>query len=344
MSRPTTFLYLQQEEVIACGGLDMNATMDAIEKVFHLYDQGDVIDLAPSVIHWGDRMARRVALHTAYVGGDAQVTGIKWIPSNPDNPRTLGLPRSNALTILNDAQTGYPLAVLEGKLISDMRTGAVCGVGAKYLARVEASAACFIGAGPSSRTQLMALQLVLPRLDTILLFDLRRENAERFVREMSQRLALPERMFRIVDSAETAVRGADVIVTATGVNIRHRYLRWEWLRPGALIVNHSVNDVEFDVVERADLVVLDSTEQLDFTDVVIAECHKRGLLAEHRTRLFGAVIAGRQAGRQTDNEIILFSSAGMGMTDVISAKRICDVARARGLGTTLRLWDTPIWY
>lgn len=341
---PERFVYLQQEQIIACGGLDIAATMAAVEHVFRLFDEGAVIDLPPSVIHWGDRMARRVALHAAYVGGDLEVTGIKWIPSNPDNPRTLKLPRSNAITILNDAQTGYPLALFEGKLISDMRTGGVCGVGAKYLARPGASVVGFIGAGPSSRTQLMALHQVLPHLARVTLFDLVRENAERFVQDMSRRLDLPERMFTIAGSAEDAVREADVLVTATGVNIRRRYLRWEWLRPGALLVNHSVNDPEFDVFERADLVALDSRAQLEFSDVVIAECYKRGLLAESRVALFGAIVAGRHPGRKTSNDIIVFSPAGMGMTDVAVAKRIYDNAIAKGIGTTLRLWDAPIWY
>ena len=341
---PERFLYLQQEQIVACGGLDIVATMEVVEHVFRLFDEGAVIDLPPSVIHWGDRMARRVALHAAYVGGDLEVTGIKWIPSNPDNPRTLKLPRSNAITILNDADTGYPLAVLEGKLISDMRTGAVCGVGAKYLARPGASVAGFIGGGPSSRTQLMALHRVLPELARVVVFDLVRENAERFVVDMSRRLELPQRMFTIAASAETAVREADVLVTATGVNIRRRYLRWEWLRPGTLLVNHSVNDPEFDVFERADLVALDSRAQLEFSDVVIAECHKRGLLAESRTALFGSVVTGRHPGRKTANDIIVFSPAGMGMTDVAVARRIYGIARAKGIGTQLRLWDSPIWY
>jgi len=161
---------------------------------------------------------------------------------------------------------------------------------------------------------------------------------------MSRRLDLPDRMFTVAKSAEEAVREADVIVTATGVNIRRRYLRWEWFRPGTLLVNHSVNDVEFDVLERADLVVLDSPAQLQFSDVVIAECHKRGLLAENRTALFGAVVTGRHPGRKAANEIILFSPAGMGMTDVAAAKRIYEAARAKGVGTALKRWETPIWY
>ena len=78
--------------------------------------------------------------------------------------------------------------------------------------------------------------------------------------------------------------------------------------------------------------------------MVIAECHKRGLLAESRTALFGSVVTGRHPGRKTANDIIVFSPAGMGMTDVAVASRIYGIARAKGIGTQLRLWDSPIWY
>lgn len=283
-------------------------------------------------------------MHAAYVGGDVQVAGTKWIPSNPDNPQTLGLPRSNALTILSDPQTGYPLAVMEGKLISDMRTGAVCGLGARYLARPGASVVGLIGGGPINRTQLMALHHILPRLERVVVYDLRREHAERFVQDISRRLGLAPARFSIAPSAEAAVREADIVATATNVNLTQRYLRWEWLRPGTLVVNTSVNDVEFGVVEHADRVVLDSMNQLDADGIVIAECRRRGLLTEDRISLIGAVVTGRHPGRRAEHEVILFSPLGMGMNDVVNAKRIYDAARARGIGTTLRLWDAPEWF
>lgn len=344
MAGPVTFLYLQQEEVKACGGLDMAATIAAVETAFRLFDQGDVMEMPLPVIHWGNRAGRRIAMHAAYVGGTDHIAGFKWIPSNPDNPHTLQLPRSNALTILTDPQTGYPLAVLEGKLISDMRTGAVCGLGAKYLARPGASSAGLIGGGPINRVQLMALHHVLPRLERIAIYDLRKERAEQFVADMRQRLSLPADMFAFAPTAEAAVRDADVIATATNVDVSGRYLQRRWLRPGALVVNTSVNDVEFDVVRGADLVVIDSRKQLDTPDIVMAEAYKRGMLSDDRLTQIGAIVTGRHPGRRSAEEVILFSPLGMGMNDVINAKRIYDTARARGVGTSLKLWDSPEWF
>jgi ornithine cyclodeaminase len=344
MAGPVTFLYLQQEEVKACGGLNMAATIAAVETAFRLFDQGEVMEVPLPVIHWGNRAGRRIAMHAAYIGGTDQIAGLKWIPSNPDNPHTLQLPRSNALTILTDPQTGYPLAILEGKLISDMRTGAVCGLGAKYLARPGASSVGLIGGGPINRVQLMALHQVLPRLERVAIYDIRRERAERFVADMCGRLSIPAKVFSLAPTAEAAVRDADVITTATNVDISGRYLQWGWLRPGALVVNTSINDIDFDVVKQANLVVLDSQKQLATPEIVMAEAYKRRIISDDRLTQIGAIVTGRHPGRRGADEVILFSPLGMGMNDVINAKRIYDTARERGVGTTLKLWDSPEWF
>ena len=108
MSRAVKFLYLTQEQVIECGGLDMVQTMEAVEKVFSLLDAGECIEPHAPSIRWGGLNDRRISMHPAYVGGDVQVAGIKWIPSNPENPIKRNMPRSNGVTILNDPETGLP--------------------------------------------------------------------------------------------------------------------------------------------------------------------------------------------------------------------------------------------
>ncbi len=86
MSKTVEFLYLQQEEVIQCGGLDMDAYIAGVEKAFTLLEKGDCIERESPIIQWADGTGRRIAFHPGYVGGDVNVAGIKWIPSNPENP------------------------------------------------------------------------------------------------------------------------------------------------------------------------------------------------------------------------------------------------------------------
>ena len=100
----------------------------------------------------------------AYVGGDFDVAGLKWIPSVPDNPERNGLPRANALVLLSDRATGLPLAVMDGTVVSAMRTGAVTGLAVRHLAARGARVACLLGAGVLAHTQLEALRLAMAEL------------------------------------------------------------------------------------------------------------------------------------------------------------------------------------
>jgi ornithine cyclodeaminase/alanine dehydrogenase-like protein (mu-crystallin family) len=346
MSRTVEFLYLQQEEVIQCGGLDMDAYIAGAEKAFRLLETGDCIERESPPIRWADGTGRRIAFHPAYVGGDVNVAGIKWIPSNPENPIKLSLPRSNALTILTEPVSGYPLAVMDGKLISDMRTGAVAGVGARYLAHKEAEVITMIGAGPIARTQLWAMASTMPEVSKIVLYDLVPANAQAFIDDMSVRLGLDENLFVIADSAETAVREADVVATATNVSMAERYLEYSWLKPGALIVNTSVNDPTFETLEKVDLIVVDIKDQLDVHrgKILLPAAVASGLIHRDDIIEMGRIITGLHPGRTDHRQKILFSPIGLGLHDLINAKRVYDIAREKGVGTTLKLWDEPIWF
>src|SRR5919199_6694531 len=146
----TDFLYLSQEDVVAAGGLDMAAMVDVIEDAFRVKADGGVILPPKSMISWSDEPGAderhgRIMAMAAYVGGAFDVAGVKWIPSVPDNPRRRGLPRANALIVLSDRETGLPLAVMDGTVLSAMRTGAVTGVALRHLARQGAVRACLLG-------------------------------------------------------------------------------------------------------------------------------------------------------------------------------------------------------
>src|SRR5437588_2377146 len=146
----TSFLYLSQEDVVAAGGTDMPAVIDVIERAFRVKAQGQVFMPPKVMITWSDEpgteeLHGRIMAMPAYVGGEFDVAGLKWIPSVPSNP-SRGLPRANAL-VLSDRETGLPLAVMDGTVVSAMRTGAVTGVAVRHLARGDERRACLLGAG-----------------------------------------------------------------------------------------------------------------------------------------------------------------------------------------------------
>src|SRR6478752_2059001 len=138
----TSFLYLSQEDVIAAGGLDMAAVVDVIERAFRVKADGQVVMPPKVMITWSDEpgteeLHGRIMAMPAYVGGDFDVAGLKWIPSVPGNPARNGLPRANALVLLSARETGLPLAVMDGTVVSAMRTGADTGLAVSAASSAE---------------------------------------------------------------------------------------------------------------------------------------------------------------------------------------------------------------
>ncbi|MBM4338277.1 MAG: hypothetical protein FJ110_01915 [Deltaproteobacteria bacterium] len=169
-------LYLSQEEVIEAGGLEMGKTIEAVETAFRACANGETLNPLKTVIMWDkDKPAdvrRRVIAMPSCIESEKRFAGVKWISSAPENPKNIGIPRATALIILNDYESGVPLCVMDGTIVSAMRTGAMSGVGAKYLAKKDSQTVGLIGTGGQGRTQLMALKIVLPRLNRIQVYDL----------------------------------------------------------------------------------------------------------------------------------------------------------------------------
>jgi ornithine cyclodeaminase/alanine dehydrogenase-like protein (mu-crystallin family) len=347
VSKETQVLWLSQSDVIAAGGLDMAATVDDVEEVFRLHGLGEFALPRKVSLEWtweetpAGEQSNHVNLMSGYVGGQVDAAGFKAIASFPRNPFKRNLPRASALIVLHDTQVGLPLAVMDGTLISAMRTGAVSGVGAKYLAREDVTRVGLIGAGVQSRTQLMALQVARPGIERAAVFDIRRDRSEAFAAEMGERLGLD---IQVAESAEEVVRQAEMLVTAT-TNIAKPIVHDGWLAPGSYYAHVSAYECEYDVIHHADKVLVDdwdlvkarmySTVALMWRD---GEFSDDDLYAE-----FGQVVSGQKLGRENKAEVIVFSPIGLALHDVAVAHRIYRAALDRGLGQRVTLWDRPLW-
>ncbi|MBU0495333.1 MAG: ornithine cyclodeaminase family protein [Chloroflexi bacterium] len=328
------FLYLSQADVRATG-IDMATAMDAVEDSFRLHHQGQAILPHKTVLDLDERERGRGNAMPAYVAGEYEVFGIKWIAGFPKNPIRYGLPRATGLFILNDSWKGIPLAIMDCTLLSAMRTGAVTGVAARYLARPDAESVAMIGAGVQARTQLQALQIACPGLRQVRAFDVRRETADQYAAEMNRQLALD---VRAVDSPEAAVRDADIIVTVTVAD--EPIVKDAWVKPGSLFAAvGSYQEEEFAVVQRSDKVVVDSLEAvLHRGTPVIALMIDQGLIEPARITELGAIVCGDAPGRETPGERIFFSPIGMGTEDVCVCYKTYQLAIERGIGTRLGLF------
>lgn len=330
-----SFIYLTQKEVVE-SGLNMRFTLEVIEDVFRLHAEGKVNVPFKTVLDLGERERGRINSMPAYVGGEYDVCGIKWIAGFPKNPLKHGLPRATGLIVLNNSWTGIPLVIMDCTLISAMRTGAVTGVGAKYLARKDSETVAMIGAGVQARTQLSALVHVLDNLKEVRVFDIRMEASKKYAEDMSKETNLK---IIPVESPEKAVVGADIVVTVTVAD--EPIVKEKWMKKGSFFAHvGSYQEEEYEVVLNSDKIVVDEWKHVLHRETpVLAKMYKDGLLSEDRIYAdLGEIIIGKKKGRESDDERIFFAPIGMGSEDVAVAYKLYKNAKQKGLGKVLNMF------
>lgn len=330
-------LYLSRGDLSVLGGDHSQPYVDAVTRGLSLHARGDYVQPLKPYLRWSgaDHIADRIIAMPCYLGGEQPIAGLKWVGSRQHNPARFGLERASAVIVLNDADTNYPIAILEGGLISGMRTAAITAIATRHLARKEFADVACIGCGPIARMQMQTLLEQFPSIAHIHLFDLSRETAVTLANVLAK--DYPNVRFFIADSAELAVRAADVVVTCTITDAP--YLAYEWLIPGAFISNISIMDVHKDVYEKADKVVVDDWDQSNREKKIINQLVLEGRFSRERLHAeLGEIVAGSRPGRENDHEIILLNPMGMAIDDIVCARHFYHLARERGIGTQLPLY------
>jgi len=323
-------LYLSREDLIECGLLDFDSALADVEAVLRMMARGEV-EMPPKValeLFQPDGVPRgHFVAMPAYLRG-LNIAGVKWAAGFYTNPAR-GLPHGLDIVILSDPETGRPLAIMEGALITAVRTGAVAGVGAKYLSPPGASTATLVGAGVVGRACAHALVRAVPGL-SLWVYDVRRERAESVAREVGARVA---------GDLREAVERSDIVVTATSA--LSPVVRDDWLRRDAVCIEIGKNEFEDATILRASRVVVDYWEQVVSREwVSLARLWRRGLLSRDRVESIAEVVA---RGGAREGGLKFFSPIGMACEDIIVAYRLYKRALERGLGVRLPLWRHTDW-
>lgn len=340
MTTPTNspdLLYLSRNDLIELGGGHSQPYVDAIIDGLTAHVRRDYVQPLKPYLRWpgADHIADRIIAMPCYLGGEQAIAGLKWIGSRQHNPARFGLERASAVVLLNDAQTNYPIAIMEGGLISGMRTAAITAVATRHLARGGFTDVAGIGCGPIARMQMQTLLEQFPSIERLHLFDLSSAAADALIAELAGRF--PTIALLKADSAEAAVRAADVIVTCTVADAP--YLPYDWLKPGTFVSNVSIMDVHKEVYELADKVVVDDWEQSNREKKIINQLVLEGRFSrEHLHAELGEIVVGDKPGRENDREIILLNPMGMALDDIVCARHFYHLARERGIGTQLPLY------
>ncbi len=234
--------------------------------------------------------------------------------------------------------TGELAALIEADYLGRMRTGAASGVATKFMARPDARTLGVVGTGGQAATEVEAICAVRP-IERVRVYGRREEKKREFARQVAARVNVPVEPAR---TAEEAVRGADVVVTATTAT--HPVIHAAWLAAGAHINAVGSNlahkcELEGEIVRQAGVIAADSVEQSkieagDLIQVFGGDAGRWASVVE-----LAQIVVGRVPGRHDAEEITLFKSNGVAIEDVAVAARIYELARVRKLGREVALFE-----
>ncbi|HWG58809.1 MAG TPA: ornithine cyclodeaminase family protein [Candidatus Acidoferrales bacterium] len=311
-------LLLNESDVQAI--LTMPLALEAVENSFRRLAEGSAILHARQRLH----LPGKSYLHYLAAGDSAAgYMGLKIYTSSRQGLRFL-IP-------LFAAQSGDFAALIEAGYLGQMRTGAATGLATRLMAREDASIAAIIGTGSQARTQIEAIVLVR-KVEEIRAYSRDARRREQFAAEMTERLRVP---VKAVSSAEEAVRGAGIVITAT--TSAEPVLEERWIEPGMHIAAIGANfahkrELDAAAVKRCNRIVADSRAQAreeagDLIQVFGTDDRQWESVAE-----LAEVVTGKIAGRKSPDEITFFKSTGVATEDIAVAARVYEIARRRGIG------------
>ncbi|HSM61681.1 MAG TPA: ornithine cyclodeaminase family protein [Longimicrobiales bacterium] len=308
--------------------VDMPAAIEIMRGAFAALSAGD----ADVPIRLGIESAHGVHLFMPAHVRTTGDTGVKVVTVSPEN-RARGLPAIHAVVLVLDAETGRPVALMDGTHLTALRTGAAGGLAADLLARRDASVVALFGAGVQARAQLEAVRCVRP-VREVRIVSRGGASAARLASELTGVEA------RAVDDPGEALRGAHVVITAT--DSARPVFPGGAVEEGAHVTavgsyTPLMREVDTELVLRARVFVDQRAAALEEAGDLAGPIADGAVTEEVVVAELGEVASGAHAGRTSDAEITYFKSVGNAVQDVAVAARILEVAERRGLGATFDL-------
>ena len=318
-------LYLSQSEV-ASVGVTMKEIIDALEIAFREHGNGRTeMPPKPGVHTQPDAFIHAMP---AYIPALKSV-GMKWVSGYPENYKR-GLPYITGLMILNDDETGVPLAVMDCTWITAMRTGAATALAAKYLARPELESVGILGCGVQGRTNLEALKVLFP-IKRVVAYDSLPDVLDRYADDMQKRFGV-----QVVKAKQPreAVDGLDMVVTAGPILRKpHATIKAGWLKPGAF-----ASLVDFDSYWEG--AAMKEASKFCTDDIPQFEHYREVGYFQDVPPIYaslGELVAGEKRGRENAREKTIACNLGLALDDMATAPIVFKRAVERKIGTWLPL-------
>ncbi len=378
MDTKVEFLFLNEEDMLKAGVLDAGHCVETVGEVMSLLSAGDylmggrahndhgiqlIFPKKSDIVGFPkeDSRDRRFMAMPAYLGGRFHMAGEKWYGSNGRNSEK-GLPRSILMVTLNDIETGQPLAYMSANLLSAMRTGAMPGLAAKYLAKKDAKVLSLLGAGVVNKTSLMAIMSKIPTIEVLKIkgSSPTSKTAAELAKYAEENYPQLKEITICKELSEAVI---DVDIVCEGVSVEPR--KWPiidsaWIKKGSLIISSGSIGLDYDYTRDHITKVVDNLGMyeeyinvyqeydedgnklptgvpgMEYANMIIA-----GEIDRTDVQHLGAIVRGIEPGRTSEDEVIMISLGGMPILDVGWGYECYMKALKEGIGTKLKLWDKP---
>jgi len=339
-SHQVSFTYLSQEDLLEAGCFDLRMAMEVAEKTMIVFEEHRIL-FPEKIVQIFDPVAQdRINCLPATLL-DEKICGVKWVSVFPRNPKLHDVQNLSAMFILSEIEKGFPVAVMEGTLVSNMRVAAMGGIAAKHLARNDSKNIGFIGAGEQAKMHLLAMKIVRPSLTECRVAAKTVEEEQQFIKELSP--LIPDIKFISANTvARNAMKDADILVTATSAQAP--LLKAEWMKPGAFYSHIGGWEDEYEVAEQCDKIVCDDWDTVTHRTQTLSRMYKEGLLSHGDIYAdLHELVSGHKPGRETDEERIYFNAVGLAYVDVAIALAMFKRAESSHIGQKLDLQKTMVF-
>jgi len=319
---------LNQKETVRL--LKMADVIDVVQDVYKMKAEGESV-VFPLVFHEFNPGVADMDIKSGWLksGGIWGMKVVSWFGENSKKD----LPALIGTVLVFDDKTGAPIGILDGAHITGMRTGAAGAIGAKYLARPNSETLLLVGAGHAAEFLAAATLQLLPGIKRILVYDVKLENAQKFVDNENSSI------FEAVEDIAAAVGQSDIIITATPA--KTPIIKKEWVKPGT-----HFSCIGADMADKEEIDPALFANARVFADD-IPQCINVGELEipiatgiikkEDIAGEIGEIIIRKTTGRQNDEQITIFDATGTALLDLLTANLALKSAKVEGLGSVINL-------
>ena len=326
---------ISQEDVIKIYAGKPNLYFEIVEDAFIKYDRGEV--LFPSKISqiFDESTQNRINCMPATLLCD-NVSGMKWVSVFPTNAKK-NKPNVTGIMVLSEIDTGFPVAVIDGTILTNIRTAAVGCVAAKYLAPSKVESVGFIGGGAEARMHFVLLKHLFPSIKLCKISSRTSSTEYNFI-EALKNVAPDVEFVPCSGDSSKSVNNVDIIVTA--ISGQSPILKAKDIKKGCLYIHVGGWEDEFEVAKMANKIVCDDWESCKHRTQTLSRMYMQGLLGDHDIYAdLKDIISKKIKGRESDDEFIYFNSVGLSFIDLNFSNETYKLAKQLGLGTDIVLFE-----